>query len=130
MKTDMINMPKIFFLSLALAVVLQAKAGTFEQTFVETPLKHPIAFCVPMLCNAPTYAALYILKNYQSTISPLWAYASFPLIATGSFFLQNNTDKDGKKLTLVEIATAGVGAGILATAFLTSLGLLTIKCCS
>ena len=46
---------------------------------VTAPLEHPYAFCTPCFPNAVTLAALYALKNYQNTISPLCAYATLPL---------------------------------------------------
>ena len=63
---------------------------------VTAPLEHPYAFCTPCFPNAVTLAALYALKNYQNTISPLWAYVTVPIMGfmMPSLKSGNNTQTD------------------------------------
>ena len=70
--------------------------GWLKEFAVTAPLEHPYAFCLPCLSNIPTLAALYVLKNHQNTISPLWAYATLPISAALQAQFSDVKDKNGK----------------------------------
>ena len=70
---------------------------------VTAPLEHPYAFCLPSILNIPALAALYALKNYQNTISPLWAYVTVPIYAALRTQFSDVKDKNGKIIPMYPV---------------------------
>lgn len=96
---------------------------------INAPLEHPYAFVLPSLIVFPVgpslqltaLASLYGLKNYQNTISPLWAYPIASWLILAPFLGPKINFKDKKtgeepslfyKITGISIA-APITASIL-----------------